>query len=603
MPANNNNARRLVGVVDAEKLGASTYATLAQTAITRQRFEPLDAVYIQHGDDGLVVRLSCTLEAHKNTVRIKGTQVQVERAYPQDMLFELAMQIPQVTTTPSVYLITHVIEKNLTRLEVWLHVNDPHTGADSWTAATQAQLDRWGVPTDGITGTLFGSTIAPRLRAEGLVGVHHTTSVKQTAQQLLNQERENNISKSVYRYIRTSTHNATAEVLQALRARSWEGAPFDGVSKTPLGLSGLIALAHRSRDNDIVRAGRFDHDDTTNAIRTGIDKDGNAVEVEIKRVKLKLTPKAEAAATRRRFGRSKHKDLIGQVSLFVDPDEGKEGESVDEQAMRLIMAFDVPAIQAAHVLLGAALRTDSKTVLATPTNLAVLLGRTQRLNGLEYKQFADTIATVEAMGVGIPIDARRDVEVLMFDREATVFERNADGINRAYHILKPSTKLFASMFEGNKGRGVMFVLDDLARMDAAVCDLEIRLGYVACEEHALGYATRYARGQTPYRTLGFWARNADAMRTLEKLKSNKGLPAMRARVEMAAAKLGEIGLDVGIEWDNASVWDSKVTFAARRLELAQQHARGDILTAAKAKRGKYLKGEIVKPKRKRKESI
>ena len=375
---------------------------------------------------------------------------------------------------------------------------------------------------------------------------------------------------------------------------------MDGVSKTPLGLSGLMATAHRSRDNDEARSQRFDLIETVDATRAGVDKDGNVVEVAVKHVKLKLSAESEATATRRRHGRGKHKDLAGQVSLFVDESKGAEGESVEAQAVRLIMRYDVPAIQAAHVLLGEALRSDSQTVLATPTNLAALLGKTHRLNGDEYKALSETIAVVEAMGVDFDIDKSRKVVMLMFDREATVLDRNTAGTTRAYHILKPSPKLFAAMYaKDNKGRGSMFVLDDLARMDAAVCDLEIRLGYVACEEHALGFATRYAKGQTPYRTLGYWARESCAYRTLERLKDSRGLPAMRARVEQAATNLAAIGLDVVIDWDNASVWDSRVTFTAQRLALAQHATRGDILTAAKAKHAKYLDGKVATPKRRK----
>jgi hypothetical protein len=512
----------------------------------------------------------------------------------------MAMRVPQVTTTPNVFMI-----HNNGTLAVWLHSYDAYKGADVWAGATQEQRQRWGVQTcDTTTANLvmeFGATIQPRLRAEGLLGVLvvDMAGTQSMPQQLLDRERDNNISKSIYRFIQTTKDAVIAgEVLQALRARSWAG--MDGVSKTPLGLSGLMATAHRSRDKDAARSQRFDLIETVDATRAGVDKDGNVVEVAVKHVKLKLSAESEATATRRRHGRGKHKDLAGQVSLFVDESAGKEGESVEAQAVRLIMRYDVPAIQAAHVLLGEALRSDSQTVLATPTNLAALLGKTHRLNGDEYKALSETIAVVEAMGVDFDIDKSRKVVMLMFDREATVLDRNTAGTTRAYHILKPSPKLFAAMYaKDNKGRGSMFVLDDLAHMDAAVCDLEIRLGYVACEEHALGFATRYAKGQTPYRTLGYWARESCAYRTLERLKDSKGLPAMRARVEQAATNLAAIGLDVVIDWDNASVWDSRVTFTAQRLALAQHATRGDILTAAKAKHAKYLDGKVATPKRRK----
>lgn len=597
----NANARRLVGVLDSTKLSADAYTQLAQAGATWiKAVRALDVVYIKHGEGEAVVRFACTLEAHGNKVRVRGCNIEVDGAYPHDVLLGMAMRVPQVTTTSNVFMI-----HTNGALAVWLHSYDAHKGADVWTAATQEQRQRWGVQTnDTTTASLvmeFGATIQPRLRAEGLIGtlVVDTFGTPSTPQQQLDRERESNISKSIYRFIQT-TKDATiaAEVLQALRARSWGG--LEGVSKTPLGLSGLIATAHRSRDNDAARRQRFDLMDVVEATRAGVDKDGNVVEVAVKHVKLKLSAESEATATRRRHGRGKHKDLAGQVSLFVDESEGKEGESVEAQAVRLIMRYDVPAIQAAHVLLGAAIRTDSKTVLATPTNLAALLGKTHRLNGAEYTALSETIAVVESMGVDFDIDKSRKVVMLMFDREATVLDRNTAGTTRAYHILKPSPKLFEAMYaKDNKGRGSMFVLDDLARMDAAVCDLEIRLGYVACEEHALGYATRYARGQTPNRTLGYWARESCAYRTLERLKDAKGLPAMRARVEQAATNLAAIGLDVVIDWDTANMWDSKVTFTAERLALAQHATRGNILTAAKAKHAKYLEGKVATPKRRK----
>lgn len=596
----NANARRLVGVLDSKKLSAEAFTQLAQAGTTWRNAAPLDVVYIKHGEGEAVVRFACTLEAHGNKVRVRGCNVEVDGAYPHDVLLGMAMRVPQVTTTPNVFMI-----HNNGTLAVWLHSYDAHKGADVWTAATQEQRQRWGVQSgDTTTASLtmeFGATIQPRLRAEGLLGVLvvDMAGTPSTPQQLLDRERDNNISKSIYRFIQTTKDAVIAgEVLQALRARSWAG--LDGVSKTPLGLSGLMATAHRSRDNDEARSQRFDLIETVDATRAGVDKDGNVVEVAVKHVKLKLSAESEATATRRRHGRGKHKDLAGQVSLFVDESKGAEGESVEAQAVRLIMRYDVPAIQAAHVLLGEALRSDSQTVLATPTNLAALLGKTHRLNGDEYKALSETIAVVEAMGVDFDIDKSRKVVMLMFDREATVLDRNTAGTTRAYHILKPSPKLFAAMYaKDNKGRGSMFVLDDLARMDAAVCDLEIRLGYVACEEHALGFATRYAKGQTPYRTLGYWARESCAYRTLERLKDSRGLPAMRARVEQAATNLAAIGLDVVIDWDNASVWDSRVTFTAQRLALAQHATRGDILTAAKAKHAKYLDGKVATPKRRK----
>ena len=597
----NANARRLVGVLDSTKLSADAYTQLAQAGATWiKAVRALDVVYIKHGEGEAVVRFACTLEAHGNKVRVRGCNVEVDGAYPHDVLLGMAMRVPQVTTTPNVFMI-----HTNGALAVWLHSYDALKGADVWTAATQEQRQRWGVQTnDTTTASLvmeFGATIQHRLRAEGLIGtlVVDTFGTPSTPQQQLDRERESNISKSIYRFIQT-TKDATiaAEVLQALRARSWGG--LEGVSKTPLGLSGLIATAHRSRDNDAARAQRFDLIDVVEATRAGVDKDGNVVEVAVKHVKLKLSAESEATATRRRHGRGKHKDLAGQVSLFVDESEGKEGESVEAQAVRLIMHYDVPAIQAAHVLLGAALRSDSQTVLATPTNLAALLGKTHRLNGAEYTALSDTIAVVEAMGVDFDIDKSRKVVMLMFDREATVLDSNTSGTTRAYHILKPSPKLFAAMYaKDNKGRGSMFVLNDLARMDASVCDLEIRLGYVACKEHALGYATRYARGQTTNRKLGYWARESCAYRTLERLKDSRGLPAMRARVEQAATNLAAIGLDVVIDWDTANVWDSKVTFTAERLTLAQHATRGNILTAAKAKHGKYLEGKVATPKRRK----
>ena len=596
----NANARRLVGVLDSKKLSAEAFTQLAHAGTTWRNAAPLDVVYIKHGEGEAVVRFACTLEAHGNKVRVRGCNVEVDGAYPHDVLLGMAMRVPQVTTTPNVFMI-----HNNGTLAVWLHSYDAYKGADVWAGATQEQRQRWGVQSgDTTTASLtmeFGATIQPRLRAEGLLGVLvvDMAGTPSTPQQLLDRERDNNISKSIYRFIQTTKDAVIAgEVLQALRARSWAG--MDGVSKTPLGLSGLMATAHRSRDNDEARSQRFDLIETVDATRAGVDKDGNVVEVAVKHVKLKLSAESEATATRRRHGRGKHKDLAGQVSLFVDESEGKEGESVEAQAVRLIMHYDVPAIQAAHVLLGAALRSDSQTVLATPTNLAALLGKTHRLNGDEYKALSETIAVVEAMGVDFDIDKSRKVVMLMFDREATVLDRNTAGTTRAYHILKPSPKLFAAMYaKDNKGRGSMFVLDDLARMDAAVCDLEIRLGYVACEEHALGFATRYAKGQTPYRTLGYWARESCAYRTLERLKDSRGLPAMRARVEQAATNLAAIGLDVVIDWDNASVWDSRVTFTAQRLALAQHATRGDILTAAKAKHAKYLDGKVATPKRRK----
>ena len=594
----NANARRLVGVLDSKKLSADAFTQLAHAGTTWRNAAPLDVVYIKHGEGEAVLRFACTLEAHGNKVRVRGCNVEVDGAYPHDVLLGMAMRVPQVTTTPNVFMI-----HNNGTLAVWLHSYDAHKGADVWTAATQEQRQRWGVQTcdTKITARLmeFGEAIHPRLRAEGLSGMFVVDIGNTTPQQLLDRERENNISKSIYRFIQTTKDAVIAgEVLQALRARSWAG--MDGVSKTPLGLSGLMATAHRSRDNDAVRNQRFDLIDVVEATRAGVDKDGNVVEVAVKHVKLKLSAESEATATRRRHGRGKHKDLAGQVSLFVDESKGNEGESVEAQAVRLIMRYDVPAIQAAHVLLGEAMRSDSNTVLATPTNLAALLGKTHRLNGDEYKALSETIAVVEAMGVDFDIDKSRKVVMLMFDREATVLDRNTAGTTRAYHILKPSTKLFAAMYaKDNKGRGSMFVLDDLARMDAAVCDLEIRLGYVACEEHALGFATRYAKGQTPYRTLGYWARESCAYRTLERLKDSRGLPAMRARVEQAATNLAAIGLDVVIDWDNASVWDSRVTFTAQRLALAQHATRGDILTAAKAKHAKYLDGKVATPKRRK----
>ena len=598
----NANARRLVGVLDSTKLSADAYTQLAQAGATRRKAErALDVVYIKCGESEAVLRFACTLEAHGNKVRVRGSNVEVDGAYPHDVLLGMAMRVPQVTTTPNVFMI-----QNNGTLAVWLHSYDAHKGADVWTAATQEQRQRWGVQSGDTTTTAklvmeFGATIQPRLRAEGLLGVLvvDMAGTPSTPQQLLDRERESNISKSIYRLIQT-TKDATiaAEVLQALRARSWAG--MDGVSKTPLGLSGLMATAHRSRDSDAVRSERFDVIEDGDATRVGVDKDGNVVEVAVKHYKLKLSAESEATATRRRHGRGKHKDLAGQVSLFVDENAGKEGESVDAQAVRLLMRYDVPAIQAAHVLLGEAMRSDSNTVLATPTNLAALLGKTHRLNGAEYTALSETIAVVEAMGVDFDIDKSRKVVMLMFDCEATVLDRNTAGTTRAYHILKPSTKLFAAMYaKDNKGRGSMFVLDDLARMDAAVCDLEIRLGYVACEEHALGYATRYARGQTPNRKLGYWARESCAYRTLERLKDAKGLPAMRARVEQAATNLASIGLDVVIDWDTANVWDSKVTFTAERLALAQHATRGNILTAAKAKHAKYLDGKVATPKRRK----
>ena len=596
----NANARRLVGVLDSKKLSADAFTQLAHAGTTWRNAAPLDVVYIKHGEGEAVVRFACTLEAHGNKVRVRGCNVEVDGAYPHDVLLGMAMRVPQVTTTPNVFMI-----HNNGTLAVWLHSYDAYKGADVWAGATQEQRQRWGVQSgDTTTASLtmeFGATIQPRLRAEGLLGVLvvDMAGTPSTPQQLLDRERDNNISKSIYRFIQTTKDAVIAgEVLQALRARSWAG--MDGVSKTPLGLSGLMATAHRSRDNDEARSQRFDLIETVDATRAGVDKDGNVVEVAVKHVKLKLSAESEATATRRRHGRGKHKDLAGQVSLFVDESKGAEGESVEAQAVRLIMRYDVPAIQAAHVLLGEALRSDSQTVLATPTNLAALLGKTHRLNGDEYKALSETIAVVEAMGVDFDIDKSRKVVMLMFDREATVLDRNTAGTTRAYHILKPSPKLFAAMYaKDNKGRGSMFVLDDLARMDAAVCDLEIRLGYVACEEHALGFATRYAKGQTPYRTLGYWARESCAYRTLERLKDSRGLPAMRARVEQAATNLAAIGLDVVIDWDNASVWDSRVTFTAQRLALAQHATRGDILTAAKAKHAKYLDGKVATPKRRK----
>ena len=596
----NANARRLVGVLDSKKLSAEAFTQLAHAGTTWRNAAPLDVVYIKHGEGEAVVRFACTLEAHGNKVRVRGCNVEVDGAYPHDVLLGMAMRVPQVTTTPNVFMI-----HNNGTLAVWLHSYDAYKGADVWAGATQEQRQRWGVQSgDTTTASLtmeFGATIQPRLRAEGLLGVLvvDMAGTPSTPQQLLDRERDNNISKSIYRFIQTTKDAVIAgEVLQALRARSWAG--MDGVSKTPLGLSGLMATAHRSRDNDEARSQRFDLIETVDATRAGVDKDGNVVEVAVKHVKLKLSAESEATATRRRHGRGKHKDLAGQVSLFVDESKGAEGESVEAQAVRLIMRYDVPAIQAAHVLLGEALRSDSQTVLATPTNLAALLGKTHRLNGDEYKALSETIAVVEAMGVDFDIDKSRKVVMLMFDREATVLDRNTAGTTRAYHILKPSPKLFAAMYaKDNKGRGSMFVLDDLARMDAAVCDLEIRLGYVACEEHALGFATRYAKGQTPYRTLGYWARESCAYRTLERLKDSRGLPAMRARVEQAATNLAAIGLDVVIDWDNASVWDSRVTFTAQRLALAQHATRGDILTAAKAKHAKYLDGKVATPKRRK----
>ena len=101
----NANARRLVGVLDSKKLSAEAFTQLAHAGTTWRNAAPLDVVYIKHGEGEAVLRFACTLEAHGNKVRVRGCNVEVDGAYPHDVLLGMAMRVPQVTTTPNVFMI------------------------------------------------------------------------------------------------------------------------------------------------------------------------------------------------------------------------------------------------------------------------------------------------------------------------------------------------------------------------------------------------------------------------------------------------------------------------------------------------------------------
>ena len=249
-----HNIRRFVGVAEDAKL-SSTPSQIGMHTFKN----PIDTVYVKCRGGDAVVPIACTLETVNNMIGIKGSTYMVDFAYPLDRLLATASasRLPQITTTSNVFFILNTSHlSNKRYLETWIHSSDPSNDVDVWTVATPEQLIRWGVTLEvgryphtlKLTFfedpfiTFYRSTIASCLLAEGLLSTYHHHSQnfsfsilpsKITPQALLDQERINNVNKSIYRYICNNTDKLSIdEVVKDLGVRQNEFSSQDRILPT-----------------------------------------------------------------------------------------------------------------------------------------------------------------------------------------------------------------------------------------------------------------------------------------------------------------------------------------------------------------------------------
>lgn len=247
-----HNIKRFVGVAEDAKLSSTPFQIGMHTFKN-----PTDTVYVK-GTGDAVVPIACTLETVNNMLGIKGSTYIVDFAYPLDRLLATASasRLPQITTTSNVFFILNTSNQNNRRyLETWIHSSDPSNDVDVWTVATPEQLIRWGVTLEvgryphalKLTYfedpfiTFYKSTIASRLLAEGLLSTCHEDwlfailfpKIQITPQALLDQERINNVNKSIYQYICNNTDKLSIdEVVKDLGLRQNEFSSQDRILPT-----------------------------------------------------------------------------------------------------------------------------------------------------------------------------------------------------------------------------------------------------------------------------------------------------------------------------------------------------------------------------------
>ena len=246
-----HNIRRFVGVAEDAKL-SSTHWQIGMHTFKN----PIDTVYVK-GTGDAVMPIACTLETVNNMIGIKGSTYMVDFAYPLDRLLATASasRLPQITTTSNVFFIFNPLNRHKSRyLETWIHSSDPSNDADVWTIATPEQLIRWGVTLE--TGrypdfgkytyrygmleepffTFYRNTITPRLLAEDLLSTCHQDwfpKIQITPQALLDQERINNVNRSIYWYICNDTDKLSIdEVVKDLGMRQNEFLSQDRILPT-----------------------------------------------------------------------------------------------------------------------------------------------------------------------------------------------------------------------------------------------------------------------------------------------------------------------------------------------------------------------------------
>lgn len=247
-----HNIRRFVGVAEDAKLSSTPFQIGMHTFKN-----PIDTVYVK-GTGDAVMPIACTLETVNNMIGIKGSTYMVDFAYPLDRLLATASasRLPQITTTSNVFFILNTSHlSNKRYLETWIHSSDPSNDVDVWTVATPEQLIRWGVTLEvgryphtlKLTFfedpfiTFYKSTIASRLLAEGLLSTCHEDwlfailfpKIQITPQALLDQERINNVNKSIYQYICNNTDKLSIdEVVKDLGVRQNEFSSQDRILPT-----------------------------------------------------------------------------------------------------------------------------------------------------------------------------------------------------------------------------------------------------------------------------------------------------------------------------------------------------------------------------------
>ena len=566
--------RRFVATLDANALQTKDFQALGNGA---QNPDNADTVYIKTASD-LHIRFSCTLEAREGKVFVRGSDVAVLVCVAIDAV---ALQLATTTTEPlpDVYVLptgtAQVVEIGA-------------DGLESWRAATTDELTKWAVPPDVVPAN-FQEVVVPRLKADrrrGCLVFGHTPQVSHSDARELAQ------SKAIYKYL-AKLHNAdTRGAAALLNSRAWALKPLDGVTRVTQGAVDMYAMAHprRASKEDKEVGGRIQFVGFDEATKERADGTVGAIDI----CHMALTPKCEATATRRKYGRGRRPDAEGQASLYIESDDIKNTEGLDSttRAKLLVLRYDALAAKIALAFWARCCDADNNTVKAAPSVIAPDLGMTYKLGGTDIARLNDGIAVVEAMSVSLTASKTKQLHLQMFDRVGTVIE---DG--NAYYLLKPNSTLWGSTFDKrNKGRGTMFFIRELLTLDTADQALEFAMGLVACEEHANAYGKTRVSGSPTIRKLGYWARQSNTHGQLSKLLASNGRPALKKRIEQLIDTLNDMGLGIRIEWAEQP-WDSRVRFTAPRLALAQEAVSSHRLDKARAHMTARLEGKDKPQKR------